>query len=104
MSVHRLPRAESPAAETLAQRMERVRAEAAEIAQAHTNEFQRIITEALRYADDIASGGEAYHVGVREIARSLGMDLRDSMLALEVLRGRTQERALASTTEQAAAS
>ncbi len=88
MSVHQLSRAESHALETLSQRMERVRAEAAEIAQAHTTDFHEIIAETLRYADDIAEGGEAYQVGVRELARSLALELRDVLLALEALRGR----------------
>jgi hypothetical protein len=92
MSVHKLSRAEAQSPETLAQRMERVRAEAAEIAQAHTGDFQQLVAETLLYADDIADGGEAYHVGVREIARSLALQLRDVLLALEVLRGRPPER------------
>ena len=104
MSVHRLPRAETATAETLAERMERIRAEAAEIAQAHTSDFQRIIAEAQRYADDIAAGGEAYHVGVREIARTLAKELREAQLALEVLRGRSLERPGSAAARHAVAS
>jgi hypothetical protein len=93
VSVYRFPRADDQSADSLTQRMQRVRAEAADIAQAHTADFRAMITETLTYADDIAGGGEAYHVGVRELARSLALDLRNTLLGLDVLRGRPPERA-----------
>jgi aryl-alcohol dehydrogenase-like predicted oxidoreductase len=102
MNVHRLPRPDADPVETLAERMERLRAEAVEIAQAHTADFQGLVAETQRYADDIAQGGEAYHVGVREIARSLALELRDVLMALEVLRGRAPERSPAAAVRRAA--
>jgi hypothetical protein len=92
VSVYRFPRADDQSADTLTQRMQRVRAEAADIARAHTGDFRAMIAETLVYADDIAVGGEAYHVGVRELARTLALDLRHTLLALEVLHGRSPER------------
>ena len=93
MSVHQLARpvaADPP--EAFAQGMERIRAQAAELAQAHTGDFLQALTLALGHADGIAEGGEAYDVGVREIARSLAIELRGAALGIESLRQRAAER------------
>lgn len=86
MGVHRLAStATARLDQSTAQRMARIRAEAAELATAHTSEFQRAIVETLAHADDIADGGEAYRAGVRELARSLSIELRTVLLGLEAL-------------------
>ena len=90
MSVHKLTVANhSEAADnSIAARMERLRAEAAALASAHTADFEKAIAAAATLATEITAGGEAYHVGVRETARRLAAELSAASLTLETLRQR----------------
>jgi hypothetical protein len=42
----------------------------------------------LRIADEIAQGGDAYSVGVRDVARRLAEDARAKVLTLETIMAR----------------
>ncbi|HEY3800805.1 MAG TPA: hypothetical protein VGL58_20825 [Caulobacteraceae bacterium] len=75
-------------AEPLSHQMIRVRAEAAGIAVAHIAEFTDAVAAALAQAESVADGGEAYSVGVREVARQLAFRLEEAAHTLEVLRRR----------------
>jgi len=74
--------------ESLAERMRRLRAEARANARDHTEVFINALIQAETLAADIASGGEAYGEGVREIARRLGPDLETARLNVEALAAR----------------
>jgi len=65
----------SPELITLAERMERLRQDAKGVAFEHSAALLRTFEDAASLADQVASGGEAYHVGVREIARRAQIDL-----------------------------
>ena len=90
MAVHRFP-ASSPAldADSLADRMERLRNDASTLASEHTNVFLQSLAETTALADQVANGGEAYHIGVREIARRAHADLASMVLSLRAVLGRT---------------
>ena len=90
MSVHTLSVANhtDSADNSIAARMERLRAEAAALASTHTADFEKAIAAAAAIATEIAAGGEAYHVGVRETARRLAAELSAAALTLETLRQR----------------
>jgi hypothetical protein len=58
-------------AETLAERIRRLQAEAAMMAREHVEELERKLDEVRRLSEEIAEGGSAYPVGAREVARRL---------------------------------
>ncbi|MGH6985859.1 MAG: hypothetical protein ACRED9_03350 [Caulobacteraceae bacterium] len=86
MTVHQLVESRRPEAVTA--RMERLRVEAQAIAKDHLVDFEGLIGEARRMAEEISAGGEAYGVGAREIARRLAGQLQSAALTLETLRTR----------------
>ena len=88
MSVHKLLVPAPAADNSIAARMERLRAEAAQLAQAHVADFERAIAATVILANEIKIGGEAYPVGVRETARRLADELGAAALTLETLRQR----------------
>jgi hypothetical protein len=67
-------------AETIADKMRRLRTEARVHARDHAEMFARALAELEALAADIAEGGEAYPVGVRETARVLAPELNDARL------------------------
>jgi hypothetical protein len=67
---------------SFAERMERLRQDAIGVAFEHTAALLRTFEEAASLAEQVADGGEAYRVGVREIARSAYIDLAASGLNL----------------------
>jgi hypothetical protein len=73
---------------TLAERMERVREDASRVAFEHTGALLRTFEDAAALAGQVANGGEAYHVGVREIARRAHIDLTAAALNLRSIVGR----------------
>lgn len=89
MSVHPL-RAPSPASDagTLAERMERLRADAHSVASEHTDALVQAIGDAATLAEQVAGGGEAYGVGVREFARRTHAELAAKLLSLRAIRER----------------
>jgi CRP-like cAMP-binding protein len=75
-------------AETLAERMRRLRDEAQANARDHTQAFLQALAQLEAVAADIAEGGEAYSVGVRETARQLAPELEGARLNVTALLGR----------------
>lgn len=90
MSVTALPVAkrETSRAESIADSMRRLRAEAQERAREHSEMMEQSIAELELLAGDIADGGEAYLGAVREIARRLTPELTNARLQLETILGR----------------
>jgi hypothetical protein len=91
MAVHRLRASAQPtSAETLAARMERLRVDAQTVAGEHIDAFVAALAEASDLADQVANGGEAYQIGVREIARRIHKELAPTLLSLQAVHIRTQ--------------
>lgn len=74
---------------TLAERMERLRADANSIASEHTDALVQALIDAAALAEQVAGGGEAYGVGVREFARRAHAELSTKVLSLRAIRERT---------------
>jgi hypothetical protein len=89
MAVHRLPTQATPDADSLAKRMERLRNDASAVASEHINAFLTALAQASALAEQVANGGEAYHIGVREIARRVNKDLAPTVLSLQAIRQRS---------------
>jgi hypothetical protein len=89
MAVHRFP-SPSPSldVDTLGERMERLRHDANALASEHTNIFLQSLTDTASLADQLANGGEAYQIGVREIARRAHADLAATVLSLRAVLGK----------------
>jgi hypothetical protein len=77
-----------PAIHSIADRVRFLQAEARAIASDHIAAFEQALEEAVALAKEIQSGGDAYPVGAREIARRLGPDLAYARLNLQALRVR----------------
>lgn len=60
--------------ETTAQRVRRLQVEARNLAKDHTKALLGLIVEAQMMAEEIASGGDAYPAGVRDLARRFAED------------------------------
>ena len=88
MAATRISTSRSPDLISLAERMERVRNDANRVAFEHTGALLRTFEEAAALASEVAGGGEAYHVGVRELARRAHIDLTASVLNLRCIVGR----------------
>lgn len=91
MAVHRFPTAPAPSgtpSDTLAERMERLRRDAESVAAEHTDVLLQTLVDATTLAEQVAAGGEAYPVGVREIARRSQHDLHAMVMSLRVIQGR----------------
>ena len=73
----------------LSERIRRLQAEAKSLAREHIHALERALLEVERLSAEIADGGEAYPVGVREIARRLGADCEASGNTIKALAGRT---------------
>lgn len=71
--------------ETVAQRVRRLQDEARALAKDHVAEFTRAMADLGQLASEIAAGGEAYHPGVRDIARRLSEDLENRVQTLEAI-------------------
>ena len=89
MAVHRLRTPAQPAQPTsLAQRMERLRLDAEAVATEHIDALIVSLNEAMTMADQVANGGEASNIGVREIARRMHKEIAPSVLSLRAVRER----------------
>ncbi|HEX3916061.1 MAG TPA: hypothetical protein VHW60_01900 [Caulobacteraceae bacterium] len=62
-------------AQPLAEKMRKLRDEAAGYARDHSYAFATALAELESFAEDIATGGESYPVGIRETARQLATEL-----------------------------
>lgn len=77
------------AAPSLAERIGRLQAQAKNLAREHIAALEAAMAEVERLAGEIADGGEAYPVGVREIARRLGADCEASGATIKAIAGRS---------------
>ncbi len=73
---------------TLSQRVRQLQAEAKGLAQEHVLALRAALETVEALSADIAHGGEAYPVGVRDIARRLAEDIGAKAQTLELLSGR----------------
>ena len=78
-----------PMAETVAQRVRRLQAEARQLAKDHVRSFSAAMSELEHLAAEIADGGEAYAPGIREMARRLAEDLDSRVQTLDAISART---------------
>ena len=89
MSVHPLRVTSHPLEPgTLAERMEQLRADAHSVASEHTDALVQALSDAAALAEQVAAGGEAYGVGVRDFARRAHADLATKLLTLRAIRER----------------
>lgn len=75
-------------AETVAERVRRLQAEARQLAKDHVGALIAAMVEAEKMAAEIAAGGEAYPAGVRDLARRFAEDAEARVQTLEALSGR----------------
>lgn len=78
-----------PKAETVAQRVQRLQAEARQLAKDHVRSLTVAMADLEGLAAEIAEGGDAYAPGVRDIARRLSEDLDSRIQTLEAITART---------------
>jgi hypothetical protein len=71
--------------ETTAERVRRLQAEARIMAREHIEELERCLMHTAEVARDVAEGGEAYPVGVRELASRLSDYLPDRLLTMRAI-------------------
>lgn len=73
---------------TISQRVRQLQAEAKGLAQEHVLALRAALETVEALSADIAIGGEAYPVGVRDIARRLAEDIGAKAQTLELLSAR----------------
>ena len=81
--------AEVPADEPLTARIRRLQAEARAMAAEHVKLLEASIIDSAKLAEEIAEGGDAYPVGVREMARQMVADCESRLLGLQAIMHRT---------------
>ncbi|WP_374597208.1 hypothetical protein [Brevundimonas sp.] len=81
-------RALMTAPETRTDRIARLQREARALALDDVEALVRQMAEVVRAADDIAQGGDAYPVGVRDAAQRLAVDLQARADTLRAISGR----------------
>jgi hypothetical protein len=74
--------------ESIADKIRRLQEEAQANAREHSLSFVRAISDLEDLVSDIADGGEAYPVGVRETCRKLGPELMAARLNVVSILGR----------------
>lgn len=74
---------------SLAERIERLQTQARNLARDHIAALENAVAEVERLSGEIADGGEAYPVGVREIARRLAAECEASGNTIKALAGRS---------------
>jgi hypothetical protein len=83
------PEADTAATEPLTTRIRRLQEEARGMAREHINTLESSLAEVGRIAAEVSEGGDAYPVGVREMARQLVTDCESRMLGLQAIVQRT---------------
>ena len=78
-----------PKSETVAQRVQRLQAEAKQLAKDHVKALTSAMIDLEQLAAEIAEGGDAYSPGVRDIARRLADELDSRVQTLEAIAART---------------
>ena len=76
-------------AETVAERVRRLQAEARQLAKDHVRALSEAITNVEQMAAEIAAGGDAYPPGVRDLARRFVEDCGSRVQTLEAISART---------------
>src|SRR6478672_10680518 len=71
--------------ETTAERVRRLQAEARIVARQHIEQLEQCLLRTAEVAREVAEGGEAYPVGVRELASRMTDDLPEKLLNLRSL-------------------
>ena len=83
------PQPEAPADEPLTARIRRLQAEARAMAVEHVKLLEASIIDSAKLAEEIAEGGDAYPVGVREMARQMVAECESRLLGLQAIMHRT---------------
>jgi hypothetical protein len=78
-----------PKSETVAQRVQRLQAEARQLAKDHIKSLTGAMMDLEQLATEIAEGGDAYAPGIRDIARRLAEDLDARVQTLDAISART---------------
>ena len=78
-----------PKTETVAQRVQRLQAEARQLAKDHVKSLTGAMTELEQLASEIADGGDAYAPGIRDICRRMAEDLESRVQTLDAISART---------------
>ena len=78
-----------PKSETVAQRVQRLQAEARQLAKDHIKSLTTAMMDLEQLAAEIAEGGDAYAPGIRDIARRLAEDLDARVQTLDAISART---------------
>jgi ABC-type transporter Mla subunit MlaD len=76
--------------ETVAQHVQRLQAEARQLASEHVKALSAAMVSLQELAAEIADGGEAYVPGVRDVCRRLADDLDSRVQTLEAIEGRAR--------------
>lgn len=84
------PRDAAP--ESIAQRVKRLQLEAQGLAREHIQALEAALAEAAKIAAEVATGGDAYPVGIRELADRLAPDLDAQRNTIEALVARRDAR------------
>jgi hypothetical protein len=79
----------APKAETVAQRVRRLQAEAKQLAKDHIRALNQALVDVEQLAAEISEGGDAYPPGVRDLARRLVEDCEMRVQTLEAIVART---------------
>lgn len=77
-------------AEPLSQRIQRLQAEARDMAREHVLALEQALVGVSRLAVEIADGGEAYPVGARQVARQLIAECEGRAATLDAILVRTR--------------
>ena len=76
------------APESISERVRRLQEEARDLAREHVRALEAALAQVARLSSEVAGGGEAYHVGVRELASRLAEDCDAQRQTIEALMGR----------------
>ena len=76
-------------AETVAERVRRLQAEAKQLAKDHVKALTTAMVDLEQLAAEIADGGDAYAPGIRDVARRLAEELDSRVQTLEAIVART---------------
>ncbi|HXA40060.1 MAG TPA: hypothetical protein VNW53_13760 [Phenylobacterium sp.] len=82
-------RPETVRAETVAEHVRRLQAEARQLAKDHIGALIAAMSDAEKIAAEISEGGEAYPAGIRDLARRFVDDCEARVQTLEALTART---------------
>jgi hypothetical protein len=79
----------TPKIETVSERIQRLQAEAKQLAKDHIRSLSAQMVNIERIAAEIAEGGDAYPPGVREVCRVLVEDIEARIQTIEAIVSRT---------------